>query len=220
MFLSEWREFPSAPCLAGKEAWWPLASRFFSNSARPWRASEIVSFLVGLSTYQHPGISLRVSMEAVCRLKAHTRASSISVSHLSHSLSATRRKTYHSVLLVPGWRVNGDSVFCVKRPNKHYSLLEYDVVVIGNLLRTLRSSLLPYLQGSRIIAIIIIVAICITKQQVKIVIFRFVCKTAKSNFQLRYVCLSVRTDQLCCHWTDFHESRRLRILFLKICREN
>jgi len=56
MFLSEWREFPSAPCLAGKETWWQLASPFCWNDARPWHASEFVSFLVGLRTYQHPGI--------------------------------------------------------------------------------------------------------------------------------------------------------------------
>ena len=34
MFLSEWREFPSAPCLAGgKKIWWQLASRCCWNSA-------------------------------------------------------------------------------------------------------------------------------------------------------------------------------------------
>ena len=56
MFLSEWREFPSAPCLAGKKNWWQLASRCCWNRARPWYASELVFFLVGLRTYQHPGI--------------------------------------------------------------------------------------------------------------------------------------------------------------------
>jgi len=55
MYLSEWREFPSAPCLAGKETWWQLASRFCWNRARPWHDSELVSFLVGLRNYQHPG---------------------------------------------------------------------------------------------------------------------------------------------------------------------
>ena len=55
MFLSEWREFPSAPCLGGKKTWWQLASRCCWNRARPWHASELVSFLVGLRTYQHPG---------------------------------------------------------------------------------------------------------------------------------------------------------------------
>ena len=44
---------PSAPCLAGKETWWQLASRCWWNDARPWHASELVSFLVGLRTYQH-----------------------------------------------------------------------------------------------------------------------------------------------------------------------
>jgi len=59
MFLSEWREFPSAPCLARKKkTWWQLASRYCWNRARPWYASELFSFLVGLRTYQHPrGIS-------------------------------------------------------------------------------------------------------------------------------------------------------------------
>ena len=58
IFLSEWCEFPSAPCLAGKKKpWWQLASRCCWNSARPWHASELVSFLVGLRTFQHPGKS-------------------------------------------------------------------------------------------------------------------------------------------------------------------
>jgi len=81
MFLSEWREFPSAPCMcwvyyrgAGKSLAWPgrkqvtvsvrmarisfgalpcrrkkqLASRCCWNRSRPWHASELVSFLVGL----------------------------------------------------------------------------------------------------------------------------------------------------------------------------
>ena len=52
-FLSEWREFPSAPCLAGKKLWWQLASRCF------WNASELISLLVWLRTYQHPGKFIR-----------------------------------------------------------------------------------------------------------------------------------------------------------------
>ena len=56
MLLSEWREFPSAPCIAGgKKTWWKLASRCYWIRARPWHASELVSFPVGLRTYQHPG---------------------------------------------------------------------------------------------------------------------------------------------------------------------
>ena len=57
MFLSELRVFPSAPCLARKKKPWQLASRCCWNRARPWHASDLVSFLVGLRTDQHPGNS-------------------------------------------------------------------------------------------------------------------------------------------------------------------
>ena len=74
MFLSEWREFPSAPCLAGKETWWQLASRFCWNSGRPWHASELVSFLVGLRIYQHPGMCVNThrikELTGICVLYA------------------------------------------------------------------------------------------------------------------------------------------------------
>ena len=41
--------------------WWQLVSRCCWNRARPWCASEFVSFLVGLRTYQHSGTTkLRV----------------------------------------------------------------------------------------------------------------------------------------------------------------
>ena len=50
MFLSEWREFPSAPCLTGK-TWWQIASRCCWNRGRSWHVSELVSFLVGLRIY-------------------------------------------------------------------------------------------------------------------------------------------------------------------------
>ena len=53
MFLSEWREFPSALCLPKKKTWWQFASRCCWNCACPWHASELVSFLIGLWTYQH-----------------------------------------------------------------------------------------------------------------------------------------------------------------------
>jgi len=66
MFLSERREFPSAPCLAGKETWSQLASRFCWSRSRPWHASEIVSFLVGLKTYQHHGINVNSGAFAYC----------------------------------------------------------------------------------------------------------------------------------------------------------
>jgi hypothetical protein len=39
----------------GPLPWWQLMSRCCWNRARPWHASELVSLLVGLRTYQHPG---------------------------------------------------------------------------------------------------------------------------------------------------------------------
>jgi len=49
-----WISFGALPCRK-KKTWWQLASRYCWNRARPWHASELVSFLVGLRTYQHPG---------------------------------------------------------------------------------------------------------------------------------------------------------------------
>jgi len=46
-----------------KTTWWQLASRCCWNRARLWHAFELVSFLVGLRTYQHPATSL-VIMES------------------------------------------------------------------------------------------------------------------------------------------------------------
>jgi len=67
MFLSEWREFPSTPCLArGGGTWWPLASRCCWNRARPWHASELVSFLAGLRTYQHPVLMCWLTAPSIC----------------------------------------------------------------------------------------------------------------------------------------------------------
>ena len=41
-----------------EKTWWQLASRGCWNRARPWHASELVSFLVGLRTYQHLAIHI------------------------------------------------------------------------------------------------------------------------------------------------------------------
>ena len=38
-----------------KKPWWQLASRCCWNRACPCHASELVSYLVGVRTYQHPG---------------------------------------------------------------------------------------------------------------------------------------------------------------------
>jgi len=57
----------------------------------------------------------------------------------------------------------------------------------------------------------------------EIFLFRRVRKIAKSDYQLRHVCLSlrpsVRMEQLISHWTDFHE-KLIFDYFSKICREN
>jgi len=69
------REYPSAPCLAGKKTKWQLASRCCWNRARPWHSSELVSFLVGLRTYQHPGICteefLTFEVEELNNIRVH-----------------------------------------------------------------------------------------------------------------------------------------------------
>jgi len=49
-----WISFGALTCRK-KKTWWHLASRCCWNRARPWHASELVSFLVGLRTYQHLG---------------------------------------------------------------------------------------------------------------------------------------------------------------------
>ena len=50
-----WISFGTLPCR--KKTWWQLASQCCWNCVCPWLASELVSFLVGLRTYQHPGIT-------------------------------------------------------------------------------------------------------------------------------------------------------------------
>jgi len=56
VFLSEWREFPSAPCLVGRKKKLYDRSRLdFVEIARvPDELPELVSFLVRLRTCQHP----------------------------------------------------------------------------------------------------------------------------------------------------------------------
>ena len=49
-----WISFGALPCRK-KKTWWQLASRCCWNRVLDWLASELVSFLVGLRTYQHPG---------------------------------------------------------------------------------------------------------------------------------------------------------------------
>ena len=51
-----WISFGALPCSGEKKTLYP-ASRCCWNLARPWHASELVPFLVGLRTYQHTGIT-------------------------------------------------------------------------------------------------------------------------------------------------------------------
>ena len=50
-----WNSFGVFPCKKKKSSW-QLASRCCCNRVRPWHSSELVSFLIGVRTYQHPGI--------------------------------------------------------------------------------------------------------------------------------------------------------------------
>ena len=59
-----WISFRALPCRK-KRTWWQLASRCCWNQARPWHASELVSFLVGQRTYQHPG-SIKCNSKVWC----------------------------------------------------------------------------------------------------------------------------------------------------------
>ena len=52
-----WISFGALPCRK-KKTLWQLASRCCWNVARPWHTYELVYFLVGLRTYQHPGTFL------------------------------------------------------------------------------------------------------------------------------------------------------------------
>jgi len=59
LFLSELREFPSAPCLAGKKKLDDSSRLDVVEIARvPNMLPSFISFLVGLRIYQHPGIKV------------------------------------------------------------------------------------------------------------------------------------------------------------------
>ena len=58
MFRSEWREFPSAPCLARKKNLMTARVSMLLKSRASRHASELVSLLVGLRTYQQPGSNI------------------------------------------------------------------------------------------------------------------------------------------------------------------
>jgi len=59
-----WISFGALPCRK-KKAWWQFASRCCWNRARPWHASEFVSFLFRLKTYQHPGTFIGIQRKTL-----------------------------------------------------------------------------------------------------------------------------------------------------------
>ena len=63
-----WISFGALP-RRKKKTWWQLASRCCWNRARPWHASELVSLLVRLSTYQHPGTVCTGRLECALQVK-------------------------------------------------------------------------------------------------------------------------------------------------------
>jgi len=56
-----WISFGALLCRGKKKTWWQFASRCCWNRTRPWHASELVSFLVGLKTCQPPGTNGEIS---------------------------------------------------------------------------------------------------------------------------------------------------------------
>jgi len=55
MFLSEWREFPSEPCLAGKKLDDSSRLDVVEIARVPDMLPSLFSFLGGLRIYQYPG---------------------------------------------------------------------------------------------------------------------------------------------------------------------
>jgi len=53
-----WISIGVLPCKKKNKTWWQLASRCCWNRARPWHASELLSFMVELRGYQHPGTTV------------------------------------------------------------------------------------------------------------------------------------------------------------------
>ena len=79
-----------------KKTWWQLMSRCCWNHTRPWHASELVSFLVGLKTYQHP---LLLKMYSFIRLRTSELKNEITLVYLFHQMSYFSAYNLYSVYL-------------------------------------------------------------------------------------------------------------------------
>jgi len=62
-----WISFDALPCRKKLDD--SSQTRCCWNRARPWHASELVSFLVGLRTYQHPGMGQSFFLSSVITLR-------------------------------------------------------------------------------------------------------------------------------------------------------
>ena len=89
-----WISFGGSPCR--KISWWQLASRCCWNRALPWHASEFVSFLVWLRTYQHPRYNgVRLNTIQIIAFGAWT----FQVTTLGPQAIIARRVTLHITLI-------------------------------------------------------------------------------------------------------------------------
>ena len=119
--------------LQENKPWWQLASRCCWNHARPWHASELVSFLVGLRTYQHPSISasrLAITLTQLSELNNTCDVLSELIDRCIHknvySLPASRQLEQYP------WGVRYSSAFEQSRPTQATTLrLRYIVTAVS-----------------------------------------------------------------------------------------
>jgi len=110
----EWISFGVLHFRKKKKTWWQLASRCCWNRARPWRASELVSFLVGLRTYQHRGMTTlllifyyfqkwsfvkQIIKIWMCRLSKHTDFLYLTLRPVCISIEITLPSLYFGVFI-------------------------------------------------------------------------------------------------------------------------
>ena len=77
-----WISFGAFSCKGGG-ALWQLASRCCWNRARPWHASELLSFWVGLRTYQQPLVWFWLSLHL--RLPSTFYVNVLETTSITHS---------------------------------------------------------------------------------------------------------------------------------------
>jgi len=97
-----WISFGALPCRKKKQ-WWQFAARCCWNRASLWHSSELVSFLVGLRTYQHPGI--------VTRLRTGRPRNRISISYRDRGFSSSPLLSDHIDGHLPSYPKGSSSSF-------------------------------------------------------------------------------------------------------------